>query len=116
MGIDAQLNKGVLEGCVLRLLEQDLLFSAEIVGKMRASGFADFSEGTLYPMLLRLEKEGCFEIKRVPSPNGPPKKYYTLSAAGKMKLALFEEQWNNLTRNIANVFAEKEDVYAEQDQ
>ena len=105
MGIDAQLNKGVLEGCVLRLLEQDLLFSAEIVGKMRAS-----------PMLLRLEKEGCFEIKRVPSPNGPPKKYYTLSAAGKMKLALFEEQWNNLTRNIANVFAEKKDVYAEQDQ
>ena len=43
MGTDTQLNKGVLEGCVLKLLERDFLFSGEIVGKMRASGFSDFS-------------------------------------------------------------------------
>ena len=107
MGIDAQLNKGVLEGCVLKLLERDFLFSAEIVGKMRASGFADFSEGTLYPMLLRLEREGCFEVKRVPSPNGPPKKYYTLSAAGKMKLGIFFKQWQNIASCINAVFSGK---------
>src|SRR5699024_9448844 len=52
MGTDAQLNKGVLEGCVLKLLEGDFLFSAEIVERMRGRGFSDFSEGTLYPMLL----------------------------------------------------------------
>ena len=84
MGTDTQLNKGVLEGCVLKLLERDFLFSGEIVGKMRASGFSDFSEGTLYPLLLRLEKDGCFEVKRVPSPNSPPKKYYKLSVAGRI--------------------------------
>ena len=100
----------------MRWGKYNFLFFLYIVEKMRASGFSDFSEGTLYPMLLRLEREGCFEVRRVPSPNSPPKKYYTLSAAGKMKLALFEEQWNNLTRNIANVFAEKESNHAEQDQ
>ena len=113
MGTDTQLNKGVLEGCVLKLLERDFLFSAEIVERMRQCGFSDFSEGTLYPMLLRLEKEGCFEIKRVPSPNGPPKKYYKLSAAGRQKLSLFEEQWNGLARNIANLFSKKENSHAE---
>lgn len=112
MGIDAQLNKGVLEGCVLKLLEREFLFSGEIVERMRANGFADFSEGTLYPMLLRLEKEGRFEIKRVPSPNSPPKKYYKLSAAGKQKLDAFFVQWKELSQSIANVFSQKEDGHA----
>ena len=116
MGTDAQLNKGVLEGCVLRLVKNAFLFSGEIVAAMRACGFADFSEGTLYPMLLRLEKDGCFIVARKPSGNSPPKKYYKLSERGLEKLEIFEEQWNDLTRNIANVFAEKESDHAEQGQ
>lgn len=112
MGTDTQLNKGVLEGCVLKLLERDFLFSGEIVGKMRASGFSDFSEGTLYPLLLRLEKDGCFEVKRVPSPNSPPKKYYKLSEAGRQKLDTFFAQWQELSQSIVNVFSQKEDDHA----
>lgn len=105
MGMDAQLNKGVLEGCVLKLLEGDFLFSGEIVERMRASGFTDFSEGTLYPMLLRLEKDGCFEVMRVPSPNSPPKKYYKLSAAGRKRLEIFTRQWRALAQCIGNLFS-----------
>ena len=112
MGTDAQLNKGVLEGCVLKLLEGDFLFSAEIVERMRGCGFSDFSEGTLYPMLLRLEREGCFIVARKPSPNGPPKKYYKLSETGKQKLDTFFAQWQELSQSIANVFSQKEDDHA----
>ena len=115
MGTDAQLNKGVLEGCVLRLLKGQKLFSGEIVEKMRGCGFTDFSEGTLYPMLLRLERDGCFEISRTPSLNSPPKKYYTLSAKGRQKLAAFEEQWRELSQNIRNVFSQPEVGHAEQE-
>lgn len=104
MGTDTQLNKGVLEGCVLKLLERDFLFSAEIVERMRQCGFSDFSEGTLYPMLLRLEKDGCFIVARKPSPNGPPKKYYKLSVAGRKRLNIFFRQWQDISTRIDTIF------------
>lgn len=102
MAYDTQLKKGVLEGCVLKLLETEFRFSGEIVTAMKASGFTDFSEGTLYPMLMRLEKAGYFEIAKVASPNGPPKKYYRLSDVGKAWLAQFERLWKE-TENSVNL-------------
>jgi len=108
MGIDSQLVKGVLEGCVLKLLENDFLYSNEIVLLMRKNGFTDFSEGTLYPMLLRLEKEGCFLIMKKPTTNSPPKKFYKLSEFGLQKLNRFEEMWNETLNNVNNIFSGKE--------
>lgn len=104
MGLDSQLAKGVLEGCVLKLLENEFMFSVEIVANMRKCGFTDFSEGTLYPMLLRLEREGCFDIMKQSTNNSPPKKYYKLSDAGKEKLHLFENMWNKTLSSVNNVF------------
>ena len=63
-------------------------------------------------MLLRLEKDGCFIVARKPSPNGPPKKYYKLSEAGRQKLDTFFAQWQELSQSIANVFSRKEDDHA----
>lgn len=103
MGTEAQLSKGILEGCVLRLLKDDFHFSGEIVAAMREAGF-EFSEGTLYPMLLRLEKDGCFLTAREPSPNGPPKKYYKLSKRGLERLEEFETAWKGMTKNVNNIF------------
>ena len=105
MGTDAQLSKGILEGCVLRLLKKDFRFSGEIVSAMREAGF-DFSEGTLYPMLLRLEKDGLFDVKREASPNGPPKKYYKLSVRGLERLREFEDSWKEMSHNVNNIFGE----------
>ena len=105
MGTDAQLSKGILEGCVLRLLKDDFRFSTEIVVAMRKAGF-DFSEGTLYPMLLRLEKDGCFIIRRETSPNGPPKKYYKLAPHGVERLNDFESAWKEISGNVNNIFVE----------
>ena len=102
MGADVQLSKGILEGCVLRLLKNDFLFSAEIVDAMCEAGF-DFSEGTLYPMLLRLEKDGCFLVAKVASPTGAPKKYYKLSQRGLERLADFEESWTKMREKVNNI-------------
>ena len=107
MVTDAQLNKCVLEGCVLKLLEGDFLFSAEIVERMRRCGFSDFSEGTLYPMLLRLEKDGCFIVARKPSPNGPPKKYYNLFDVARQKLESFLAPWQSCLQRVVTAFFRK---------
>lgn len=105
MTIDTQLSKGVLEGCVLRLLEGRYRYSGEIVSLMRGCGFTYFSEGTLYPMLLRLEKAGCFTVIKKSTSNSPPKKYYKLSEGGLKKLRAFEEDWGNICAAMQNIFA-----------
>ena len=109
MGTDTQLNKGVLEGCVLRLLKNQFRYSSEIVFLMRANGFGDFSEGTLYPMLLRLERENCFIVEKRASENSPPKKYYRLSDKGLQKLNEFVEMWQNTSSGVNKILREETD-------
>ncbi len=104
MSLDPQLGKGVLEGCILKLLEKNYRYSGEIVALMRECGFTDFSEGTLYPMLLRIEKAGCFETEKRSTNNSPPKKYYKLSEKGLEKLKNFENMWFETLKNVENVF------------
>lgn len=84
-----QMLKGILEGCVLKIIDGRSVYSQEIVNMLREYGFDDMSEGTLHPMLLRLEKDGLFETQRVESQLGPSRKYYTLSAKGKQELRSF---------------------------
>ncbi len=103
MTTDSQMSKGVLEGCVMRLLKDDYRYSGEIVALMRANGFGDFSEGTLYPLLLRLEKAGYFDTLRQATNNSPPKKYYKLSAAGRERLENFESMWRDLVLSVNNI-------------
>ena len=110
MAQDTQLKKGVLEGCVLKILDGEFRFSGEIVIRMRESGFIDFSEGTLYPMLMRLEKDGCFEVAKIASKNSTPKKYYRLSDIGKEMLSAFEKAWADTTASVAKIFGGKTDV------
>ncbi|MBP5243040.1 MAG: helix-turn-helix transcriptional regulator [Clostridia bacterium] len=107
MAIDAQLKKGLLDGCVLQLISKREMFSQEIVLEMRKCGFSDFSEGTLYPMLMRLEKEGCFTIVKKTSLNSPPRKFYALSQTGEIRLKQFVSAWREMELNIRNIFAEE---------
>ena len=104
MATDSQMSNGVVEGCVLRLLKDDYRYSGEIVALMRANGFTDFSEGTLYPLLLRLEKAGYFDTLRQATNNSPPKKYYKLSAEGRERLKNFENMWLDLVLSVNNIF------------
>ena len=104
MALDSQLGKGVLEGCILKLLERSYRYSGEVVALMRKCGFEDFSEGTLYPMLLRLEKAGCFDTEKRSTNNSPPKKYYKLSQTGLEILKSFENMWGEVVEAVEKVF------------
>ena len=61
----AQLRKGTLEGCILKIIDRKPTYGYAIATTLRDSGFADLTEGTLYPLLLRLERKGA-DCRRVP--------------------------------------------------
>ena len=68
---NAQLLKGILEYCVLKLIEKEPTYGYEIVIQLKQLGFSELSESTLYPMLLRLEQQEKVTVERRPSPKGP---------------------------------------------
>ena len=82
--MDTQLKKGVLEIPVLSLLEKKDYYGYELVQKI--SNTIDISEGTLYPLLRRLKKEGYLKTYLKESNEGPPRKYYNLTSKGKEKI------------------------------
>ncbi|WP_331702749.1 PadR family transcriptional regulator [Paenibacillus sp. IITD108] len=98
-----QMLKGILEGCVLKILNEKSCYSQELVQTLRERGFENISEGTLFPLLLRLENEGLFETKKVQSSLGPNRKYYSLSSKGKDELAEFIGVWNEFKLTVDHI-------------
>ncbi len=98
MNNKTQMLKGILEGCVLQILEREACYSGMIVEKLRECGFRDISEGTLFPLLLRLENRELFEIERVKNPLGPSRKFYKLNAYGKEELKNFRAEWEEMKK------------------
>jgi DNA-binding PadR family transcriptional regulator len=85
--------KGVLEGCVLELIDRGETYGYEITRRLNTLGFTEVVEGTVYTILVRLEKNKLVEITRRPSEIGPPRKFYSLNGSGRQQLALFWERW-----------------------
>lgn len=101
----SQLLKGTLEGCILKLLEQEETYGYRIVELLSSQGFSGLSEGTVYPLLLRLERNGLIYAVFRPSPLGPSRKYFFLTEDGTQKLREFESEWAHVecaVRNILN--------------
>lgn len=103
MNNKTQMLKGILEGCVLQILEREACYSGMLVEKLRGYGFEDISEGTLFPLLLRLENRELFEIERVKNPLGPSRKYYKLNDYGKKELEIFRAEWEEMKKLTDNV-------------
>lgn len=95
-----ELLKGVLEGCVLKIISREETYGYEIVKKLNALGFEDIVEGTIYTILLRLEKNKLVDIHRKPSEIGPSRKFYSLNAAGQKELTLFWSKWDFVSSKI----------------
>ena len=99
----SQLMKGTLEGCILKIISQKTTYGYEILMSLKKNGFGEISEGTIYPLLLRLERQGSISSELLPSPLGPKRKYYTVTETGKAYLTSFEESWRDIMESVGIV-------------
>ncbi|MDR7240509.1 PadR family transcriptional regulator [Neobacillus drentensis] len=95
-----EMLKGVLEGCVLEIIGRGETYGYEITQQLRELGFTDVVEGTVYTITIRLEKNNLVEIEKKPSTMGPPRKFYTLTAAGQEQLGIFWKKWDFVSSKI----------------
>jgi PadR family transcriptional regulator, regulatory protein PadR len=95
-----EMLKGTLEGIVLALLSSRSAYGYEITAWLRAQGFADIAEGTVYALLVRLEQRGLVDVEKVPSEKGPPRKVYSLNAQGREHLEGFWRTWSFLAERL----------------
>ena len=102
-----EMLKGVLEGCVLEIIGRGETYGYEITRRLNALGFADVVEGTVYTILVRLEKNQLVDIDKKPSELGPPRKFYSLNEAGRKELKAFWEKWEFVSEKIGQLKEEK---------
>jgi PadR family transcriptional regulator len=98
-----ELRRGTLEYCVLALLRKEPRYGFELV---RALGDVDglvTSEGTIYPLLSRLRRDGLVKTAWRESTSGPPRRYYELTPAGERALKQFKEEWDRFTRAVGRL-------------
>jgi PadR family transcriptional regulator PadR len=103
-----ELLKGALEGVVLAHIAQAETYGYEITQYLTALGFEDIVEGTVYTVLLRLEKKGLLTVTRRKSTLGPQRKFYQLNPAGEAYLNNFWEKWTFLAQTMARLQEEAE--------
>jgi PadR family transcriptional regulator, regulatory protein PadR len=98
-----EMLKGTLEGIVLAILAGRSAYGYEITAWLREQGFTDIAEGTVYALLIRVEQRGLVDVQKVPSEKGPPRKVYSLNAAGREYLDEFWRTWSFLSDRLAQL-------------
>jgi PadR family transcriptional regulator PadR len=93
------IRKGLLEFLVLRIVSGRTVYVADILKRLAGTEFAT-QEGTLYPLLSRLRREGLVDYEWQESESGPPRKYYRLTGSGRTQLAELDEYWARLNKTI----------------
>ncbi|MDC6352234.1 PadR family transcriptional regulator [Zeaxanthinibacter sp. PT1] len=97
----AQMRKGVLEYCILSILEGEDKYASEILDTLKDAKML-VVEGTIYPLLTRLKNAGLLNYRWEESTSGPPRKYYGLTETGKIFLTELNTTWDEL-RNAVNL-------------
>jgi DNA-binding PadR family transcriptional regulator len=95
-----EMLKGVLEGCVLEIINRGETYGYEITRRLNALGFTEVVDGTVYTILVRLEKHKLVDIEKKPSDMGPPRKFYVLNSDGKKELQTFWRKWEFVSSKI----------------
>jgi PadR family transcriptional regulator PadR len=99
--VQVQLKKGVLELCVLALLSRGDAYGYEIASRL-AKGI-EMGEGTVYPLMRRMQADGLVETYLVESQSGPPRKYYKLTASGQTSFAAQKSEWSTFSRAVNDI-------------
>src|SRR5262245_53549204 len=100
-----QMRKGLLELCVLAALKGQRMYGYDIVKRLAATHGLVMGEGTVYPILSRFKKEGLVETTLSESPEGPARKYYQLTARGRLLLTKMLAAWAEVRDGIEAVTA-----------
>ena len=95
-----EMLKGTLEGIVVAILAGQSAYGYEITARLRANGFSDIAEGTVYALLIRIEQRGLVDVEKIPSEKGPPRKVYSLNARGQEYLQEFWTTWRFLADRL----------------
>jgi PadR family transcriptional regulator, regulatory protein PadR len=93
------IRKGLLEFLILKIIAADKVYVAEMLKKLAATEFAT-QEGTLYPLLSRMRREGLLQYEWQESDAGPPRKYYELTAQGRAELDELNDYWKDINKTI----------------
>lgn len=96
----AQMLKGLLEGCILKIIEREETYGYKICEDLVKGGFYNVNEGTVYPILIRLEKRGLIRSVKKTSPFGPKRKYFHLTDEGLTYLKNFKDVWHETSKAV----------------
>ncbi|MBY7144926.1 PadR family transcriptional regulator [Virgibacillus sp. NKC19-3] len=107
MSIRSQLLKGILEGCILAVVDRQTVYGYELSLKLQDYGLS-VSEGSIYPILLRLQKEKLIRGEMQKSPTGPNRKYYYLTDEGAEALEEFKVNWEGLKSPVDRLLHKEE--------
>jgi PadR family transcriptional regulator PadR len=94
-GRRSQLLRGVLDLCLLAVMGDGPAYGYEMTKRLRARGLSIVGEGSIYPLLGRLERDGLVKTHRAASNGGPPRKYYSLSPEGERSLDAGVREWQS---------------------
>ena len=97
--VKAQMRKGILEYCILAILARGDSYAPKIIAELKEAKMI-VVEGTLYPILTRQKNLGLLSYRWQESTQGPPRKYYSLTAKGEKHLALLDEAWDEMVTQI----------------
>ena len=97
--VKAQMRKGILEYCILAILSREDSYAPKIIAELKEAEMI-VVEGTLYPILTRQKNSGLLTYRWDESPQGPPRKYYTLTDKGREYLKTLDEAWDELVGQI----------------
>jgi PadR family transcriptional regulator PadR len=102
--VDIQLKKGALDLCVLALLSRADNYAYEIASRLADA--IGMGEGTIYPLMRRMQSDGLVETYLVESSAGPSRKYYRLTEAGKTSLAAQKEAWRSFAGAVHSILGD----------
>jgi PadR family transcriptional regulator PadR len=103
----SQMRRGTLEYCVLALLREEERYAFDLVKMLGESDGMVTSEGTIYPLLSRLRRDGLVTTTWVESPAGPPRRYYGLTPKGETALAGFVDEWRRFRDTVDQFIFER---------
>lgn len=100
--VKAQMRKGILEYCILSIISRNDAYASSIISELKESEMI-VVEGTLYPILTRQKNQGLLSYRWEESPQGPPRKYYSITETGREFLSQLDAAWIEFVNQIESI-------------